>query len=179
MRRITLALVASASLVAVAYAQTNNSNTWTTPGNQTVGGSVQLCPRASDNVAVPCNNTGAASASGGYPAGAVPITATATGTTGATNATLAGAAAKFTYICGYQISVNASGSTFGTGAITAIVTGNFGFNVAVPAAPAVNVVSQTFTPCIPTATTNSAIVIGSPAAGAGGSNMVYAWGYQL
>lgn len=115
----------------------------------------------------------------GFPAGATPITVNASGTTLAVNATLAAAVGKFTYICGYMISVNATAATFGAGAIANVVTANMGMNVPVFAAPAVAITQQVFTPCIPSIATNTAITVVSPAAGAVGNNQVYAWGYQL
>ena len=53
-----------------ALGQANNSNTWATPGNQTVGGYVQMCINA-QSLAVPCSSAAAGSA-GGYPTGATP-----------------------------------------------------------------------------------------------------------
>src|ERR1700722_6329102 len=51
-----------------------------------------------------------------YPAGSTPITGNGTGTTGAVVGTLAAAAAKTTYICGFAVS--AVGGTAAVGPIT-------------------------------------------------------------
>src|SRR4051794_9337952 len=51
-----------------------------------------------------------------YPFGATPITGNATGTTGAVVGTLAGAASKTTFICGFDVS--AVGGTAAVGPIT-------------------------------------------------------------
>ena len=57
-----------------------------------------------------------------YPAGAVPITASATGTTAATTATLAATSGKTTYICGYSIRANATTAATVTDTITGVIT---------------------------------------------------------
>lgn len=185
MRRTLFALLATGALVAIAWAQANNSNTWQTPGNQTVGGAVQLCPRAADNVAVPCTSAAAAAgtAGAGFPPGATPINAAAGGTTGATAATLAAAAGKFTYICGFSISHGSA-----TGAVTAgdTVTGiptSMTWVTGVPATAAGTTAPTytiNFSPCIPSSAVNTSIVVTSGANGAGGvNNFSNAWGFQL
>lgn len=117
---------------------------------------------------------------GSYPAGAVPITASATGGTSTVPVTLAGVAGKTTYISGFTISSDATSLAIGTASITGLVTGTMNFlQPILAAASGVGVLSQTFNPPIPATAANTAIVITSAAAGIGGNTSVNAWGYQL
>ena len=177
MRRIAFALLATGALVAIAWAQANNSNTWQTPGNQTVGGFVTMCPNGA-GVAVPCNNAAAGTNGGAVPTGATPLVVSANGTTAAFSASLVGAAGQFTYICGYMLTTSATAATSGAGIIIGPIA-SLNFQVAVPALPAVGNTNQTFTPCLPTAAVNTNISVNAPAAGAGGVASIYAWGYRL
>ena len=114
-----------------------------------------------------------------YPNGAAPLTATATGTTAATAATLAGTSGKTTYICGFSITSDATAGTSGTAVVSGTISGSLNFVQGVGVAPAVSGVSQSFTRCIPASATNTGIVITSAAAGVGGVTAVSAWGFQL
>jgi hypothetical protein len=138
----------------------------------------------------PTSGTGAASTPAGapsaivvadnpYPAGATAITASATGTTLATTATLANAGGKFTYICGFSIDVNASTAISGNATVTGTTTGTMNFTQPVPVAPAVGSVFRTFWPCVPSAAINQAIAVNAIAAGSGGVTSVTAWGFRL
>jgi hypothetical protein len=115
---------------------------------------------------------------GGFPTGAIATTNTGTGTTGATIATLAAVAAKFTYICGFTISSDATAAIAGTATVVGTVGGTMSYIQNVGSATAAGVLSQTFAPCIPSSAVNTAIVITSVAAGTGGNTAVTAWGYQ-
>jgi hypothetical protein len=117
---------------------------------------------------------------GQYPAGAVAITASATGTTLATTATLAGAVGKTTYVCGYSIRANATAAATVTDTLTGVISGTMSSVLWVaPLASGLGVDEQIFNPCIPASTTNTAIAAVSGAPGAGGTVTVKAWGYQL
>jgi hypothetical protein len=121
-----------------------------------------------------------------YPSGATPITASATGSTGAITATLAGVASKTTYICGFYFTgTNAtSANTATTLTITGTISGtlSFGFPTLAAAATVPNSVplDEAFQPCIPASATNTAIVVNGPALGTGATLVTaVAWGYQL
>lgn len=115
-----------------------------------------------------------------YPVGATPITASATGTTGATTATLAGTSGKTTYICGYSIRANATAATTVTNTITGVITATLSSIMWVaPAASGLGVDEQIFSPCIPASGTNQAIAVVSGAPGTGGLVSSKGWGYQL
>lgn len=115
-----------------------------------------------------------------------PITASATGTTGATTATLPAVSGKTTYICGFQfMGTNATAANPATNVtITGTISGtlNFGYPTLAAAATVANTppVGEVFTPCIQASAINSAIVVNGPALGAGATLVtVSAWGYQL
>jgi len=115
-----------------------------------------------------------------------PITASTTGTTGAITATLAAAAGKTTYICGfYYTGTNAtSANTATTLTITGTIGGtlNFGFPTLAAAATVPNnlPLDEEFIPCIAASGVNTAIAVNGPALGAGATlATVTAWGYQL
>lgn len=181
MRHTLLALLATGALIAIAWAQANNSNTWVTTGNQTVGGAVIMCPRASDNVAVPCNNAtqGPGVTGNGFPPGAVPITNYTAGVAGVTAATIPAAAGKFSYICGFTITATATAAIFGQATLINTGLTTLGFQQQVFASPAVANLTENFAPCQPSTATNTAITVSSIAAGTGGATNVVVWGYQL
>lgn len=115
-----------------------------------------------------------------YPAGALPITVSATGTTAAVTGTLAAGSTTTTYICGFAIRALATGAANGNATVTGTKTGTLNFTQWVaPLASGIGVVEQRFAPCIPASGTNQAIAVVSIAAGSGGIASVTAWGYQL
>lgn len=117
--------------------------------------------------------------SSGFPSGATPITASATGTTGVTTATLAATSGKTTYIAGFSIGAVATTAINGAATVTGTVTGTMSFLQGVGAAPAVVTTRNDFHPAIPASATNTAIAVNSIAAGTAGVTNVSAWGYQL
>jgi hypothetical protein len=127
----------------------------------------------------PVSGTVTATPGSQYPSGAVPLTATATGTTAATVATLSGTAGKTTYICGFTISADATTALAAAATVTGTISGSLNYIQNVGAATAAGVLTQTFNPCIPASATNTAIVITSAAAGLAGNTSVNGWGYQL
>jgi hypothetical protein len=115
-----------------------------------------------------------------------PVTASATGTTGATTATLPAVTGKTTYICGFQfMGTNATAANPATNVtITGTISGtlNFGYPTLAAGAGVANTppVGEVFTPCIQASAINTAIVVNGPALGAGATLVtVSAWGYQL
>lgn len=115
-----------------------------------------------------------------YPAGATPLTASATGTTAATTATLAGTSGKTTYLCGYSIMTSANAATVVAPTVTGTITGTLTMSQYVPVNTAgVSEVKREFNHCVPASATNTGIAVVSGAAGTGGVTAVNAWGYQL
>lgn len=115
-----------------------------------------------------------------YPNGAVPLTATATGTTAATVATLAGTAGKTTYICGFTITADAPALATGTAAVSGTISGSLSYlQTILAAANGTSDLTKNFNPCIPASAANTSVVVTSAAAGVGGNTIVNAQGYQL
>jgi hypothetical protein len=116
-----------------------------------------------------------------YPAGATPITATATGTTAATTATLAGVAAKTTFLCGFSIRANATAAATGNATVTGTITGTLNFTQwTAPLASGIGITEPPIgSVCIPASAVNTGIAVVSAAPGSGGTVSVTAWGYQL
>jgi hypothetical protein len=118
------------------------------------------------------------------PAGAVSLTnSSGNQANAAANATLAGAAAKFTWLTGFE--VTGSGATTGL-VVTVTVTGTIGgtlfytytftAGVLLPNTPLI----IEFTKPIQSSAVNTSIVVNCPASGAGGTNnAVVAHGYLL
>lgn len=113
-----------------------------------------------------------------YPLGAVPVQNFGQGSTANVTATLPAVAGKTTYICGLSDTSNATAASTGGGSVAA-PTGLFVWLQPTAVGPQVGQFQQTFSPCLPALAPNTAIVITGPAAGAGGSQDVSAWGYQL
>lgn len=115
-----------------------------------------------------------------YPTGAIPLTASATGTTAATTATLAGTSGKTTYVCGFSIRANATAAATGNATVTGTITGTLNYTQwTAPLASGLGINEQVFTPCVPASTTNTGIAVISAAPGSGGVVSSTAWGYQL
>ena len=116
-------------------------------------------------------------APGQYPAGAIPITGNATGSTGAVVGTLAALAGKTTWICGFD--VEAIGGTAAVGPIT--VAGLKGSSMVFQASSTAaggSVARMTFTPCVPASAANTAITITTTADGTATAVDVNSWGFQ-
>lgn len=115
-----------------------------------------------------------------YPPGSTPITASATGTTGATTATLAANVSLHTYVCGFSIRANAAAAATANATVTGVVTGTLNYTQwTAPNASGVGTTEQTFLPCIISSAINTGIAVISAAPGTGGVVSVSAWGYQL
>lgn len=142
------------------------------------------CPGPTGGNCVPVVQMPTAAGQAGFPGNATPITISATGSTGAISATLPAAAAKFTYICGFNYQgSDATAAVVGNIAVTGTITAtmNFGYaalalGATVPQPPPV---IQNFSPCVPSSAVNTAIVVTPPTLGAGATlATVSAWGYQ-
>lgn len=110
-----------------------------------------------------------------YPGGATKITAIATGSTGAVTATLAGVAAKTTYICGFDISAAGGTATISPITITGLLNGTFTFQgISAGGLP----FTRTYTPCVPASAVNTGIAVVTTADGSASAVDVQAWGFQ-
>lgn len=113
-----------------------------------------------------------------YPVGTVAETASATGTIGATTATLATNTGQTTSICGFSIRANATAAATNNATVTGTITGTLNFTQwTAPLASGLGVTEMIFTPCIPASTTNTSIAVISGAPGSGGVVSVSAWGF--
>ena len=121
----------------------------------------------------------------GIPAGAVIVTASATGTVAAVVATLPAAVGRTTYICGF--SYQGSDATAGQAGVL-VVSGTISgsLNYAYPTlalgatVPQPSPTGDEYIPCLPASAINTAIVVTAPALGAGATvASVSVWGYQL
>jgi hypothetical protein len=118
-------------------------------------------------------------------ANCTPVTASASGSTGAIAATLPAVAGKTTFICGLYFSgtnataANPATSVTVTGTIGGTMT--FGFPTLAAAATVPNTlpIEEEFVPCIAASAVNTAIVVNGPALGAGATLVTAsAWGYS-
>jgi hypothetical protein len=115
-----------------------------------------------------------------YPAGAAPLTAATTATTGAMTVTLGGVPGRTTYICGWHIT--SAGTTAGI-AVAATITGIITVGT-LPLTYAFVSSGQGFLAaalplCIPASGQNTQIVVTVPGGGAGTTASLFAWGFQL
>lgn len=113
-----------------------------------------------------------------YPAGAIATTASATGTTSATAATLQ-SGGKTAFICGFSIRANATAAAVNDATVTGTIGGTLHFTqfTAVNTSD-IGTIDKNFTPCIPASAANTGIVVTSGAPGSGGVVSVTAWGYK-
>lgn len=114
-----------------------------------------------------------------YPTGSTAVTASATGTTLATAATLPAVASVTNYICGFSVRSNATAAVTGNITVEGVVTATMNFtHWTAPLASGIGSVDQTFYPCVPASAVNTAITVTGPAPGAGGTISVTTWGYN-
>lgn len=117
---------------------------------------------------------------GNATAAAVPVTATATGTTAATVATIPAVAGKTAYVCGFTITSDATALAVGTAVVSGTISGSLSYLQGISAVTSgAGNLTQSFNPCIPASAANTAIVVTSAAAGTGGNTIVNAQGYYL
>lgn len=186
--RFLIGAILLAGSASPAAAQSPNTDTYFyTPGGGGVNGALGMCLNASSK-AVPCSSVNVLPSPvslGPFPSNtttgvvAAPITGNATGAAGAVVGTLAAAAAKTTYICGFNVS--SVGGTAASSPIT--VAGVIGssqvYQTPINAAGGQILVSQTFNPCIPASAVNTAITITTTAAAGATAVDVNSWGFQL
>lgn len=114
-----------------------------------------------------------------YPQGSQPVTNSATGTTAAVVATLPASQTRTTYICGFIItSGGTSAALVGNATVTGTISGTLNFTY-VDVATGQGILGIAFPQCIPGSAVNTAIVVSSPAGGAGTAAATTAWGYQF
>lgn len=114
-----------------------------------------------------------------YPAGAQPVTASATGTTAAVAATLAASPVRTTYICGFVMtSGGTTAAAVGNATVAGTIGGTLNFTY-VDVSTGQGLLGVAFPQCIPGSALNTAIVVTMPAGGAGTVAAVSAWGYQF
>jgi hypothetical protein len=99
-----------------------------------------------------------------------------TGTTGAVVGTLAAAAAKTTYICGFDVSAIGGTAAVGPIVVAGLKGGSFTYYLASTAAG--NLLGRTFTPCLPASAVNTAITVTTTADGTASNVGVNSYGYQ-
>jgi hypothetical protein len=124
-----------------------------------------------------------AAGAAGYPAGATPVHASASGAAAIVAATLAAAASKTTYIAKLVVSGGGATAAQITGVVVSgLVGGSATFVLGVPAGvnSAVNPLVLDFNPPVPASAVNTAIAVTANSFGAGNLNAnVEAFGYQL
>ena len=129
---------------------------------------------------IPAGTNGIGTINSQYPTGAVPITASATGTSAATTATLTNVTGHTTYICGFSIRANATAAATGNATVTGTISGTLNFTQwTALLASGLGVTEEIFTPCIPANAVSTSISAISAAPGTGGTVSVAAWGYSL
>jgi hypothetical protein len=128
--------------------------------------------------------SGDALAQAAYPSGAIPITASATGSTGAVTASIPALANKTAVLCGFIFTgTNATAANTATNLTvtgTAGGTMNFGFPTLAAGATVPNPqpIDESFLPCVPATSVNTAIAVNGPALGVGATlATVTVWGF--
>lgn len=115
----------------------------------------------------------------GYPVGSTPLAVSVNASAAAATATLPASVGRITYICGFFIGSNATAATFTAATVTGVLGGTMSFMQGTATAPAVTILQQNFSPCIPASANNTALAVVSGSPGAGGFVYVNAWGYQF
>lgn len=110
------------------------------------------------------------------------LTGSNTGAASAANVTLAGVAAKTTYIAGFQVTGGgATAASIITVTVTGVITGTMSYNIAVPAGATLGITPLivTFPIPVPASAVNTAIVVNVPSFGTGNTaSAVAAQGFQ-
>ena len=120
--------------------------------------------------------TGSVTLSSQFPSAATPISGNAAGSTGAVVGTLAAAAAKTTYICGFNVSAVGGVAAVGPITVAGLVGSSQVYQLNSAAAPVQ--LSQNFSPCIPASAVNTAITITTTANLTATAVDVNSWGFQ-
>lgn len=106
-----------------------------------------------------------------------PITAHATGTTGAVVGTLAAATTATTYVCGFDVSAVGGTAAVGPVTVAGLTGGSFTYQMNSAATPVL--LSREFSPCIPASAVNTVITVTTTADGTATAVDVNMHGYQL
>jgi hypothetical protein len=107
------------------------------------------------------------------------ITGNATGAAGAVVGTLAAAASKTTFICGFNVSSVGGVASSGPVTVAGLIGSSQVYQTPINATAGQILISQNFNPCIPASAVNTAITITTTAATAATAVDVNSWGYQL
>lgn len=106
------------------------------------------------------------------------VTASATGTTGATTATIPALQGLTAYLCGFSIRANATAAATGNATVTGLMSGTLNFTQwTAPLASGIGIVEPNMDACVPASGQNQAIAVVSAAPGSGGTVSVSAWGF--
>ncbi len=161
----------STNVPAVAYQYQWNGATW----DQAVGIDVGT-PGVPTNDVVTVQGS---AINGGFPTAATPLTGNAVGTTGAVVGTLAAAASKTTYICGFNVQALGGVASVGPITVAGLVGSSQVYQTDVNSATVgKQVASANFYPCIPASATNTAITVTTTADGTATAVNVNSWGYR-
>lgn len=114
------------------------------------------------------------------PVSATVISASTTGTTAATTATLTPSSGKTIFLCGFSIRANATSAATGNATITGLGSGTLNFTqFTAPLASGIGVIeSPVGSQCTAASGADQAVAVISAAPGTGGTVSVSAWGYQ-
>lgn len=112
-----------------------------------------------------------------YPWGSIPIIGVGTGSTGAVVGTLAAAAGRTTYICGFDVSAIGGTAAVGPIVIAGLNGGSFTYQAVSSVAGGI-VLSERFNPCIPASAVNTAITTTTTADASANAVDVNSWGFQ-
>lgn len=163
-----LVIVAIGYAATAAWGQANNSNTWQTPGNNTVGGLVQMGLRP-DGLA-------------GSP---ISITAIFSGAdTAGQSVSIPAAAGKFSFVCGFNVSGLGATAATTVNPLLGTLSGNNtftftgGYTYALGAAAVSTPFNMTFSPCISGNTINTAVTLVVGGAAGNTATTLNIWGYQ-
>lgn len=122
-------------------------------------------------------SSGAALAQGLPPPGSTSVSVSAVGTTGVVTATMPAVVSQTNWLCGFSIRSSATAAVTGDATVTGPANTLHFTEFVSPVASGVGTVEETFDPCIPAASVNTAIAVNSIAAGTAGVTSVTAWGY--
>lgn len=116
-------------------------------------------------------------AANSYPVGATAITGNAAGTIGAVVGTLPAAAAKTTYVCGFDVSYIGGTAAVSPITVAGLVGSSMVYQLPVSATGG-QTFSRSFNPCIPASAVNTAITVTTTADGTATAVDVNSWGFQ-
>ncbi len=173
MKRSFFAVILALALCSAAVAQ-QAVQVVTSAGPVTYLAAGQAVMASSTPVVIASDQTAVAVASGVAPGTA--IIGVGTGTTGAVVGTLAAAASKTTYICGFSVSATGGVATLGPIVIAGLSGGSFTYQLFSTATGAN--LSQSFAPCLPSSAVNTAITVTTTADGTATAVDVNASGFQ-